>query len=74
ADQGYNLLRLKGLPPAPPQHVYRLWAEVDGRQVGCVQFVPDNDGVVAMPIPSEPSSHASRLSISLEPLRPGGDQ
>ncbi|MFQ6540234.1 anti-sigma factor domain-containing protein, partial [Aphanothece stagnina] len=74
ADQGYNLLRLKGLPPAPPQHVYRLWAEVDGRQVGCVQVVPDNDGVVAMPIPSEPSSHASRLSISLEPLRPGGDQ
>lgn len=74
ADQGYNLLRLKGLPAPPPQHAYRLWAEVDGRQVGCVQFVPDLAGTVAMPIPTEPSSSASKLSISLEPLRPGGDQ
>lgn len=74
ADQGYNMLRLKGLPAPPPEHVYKLWAEVDGRQVGCVQFVPDLAGTVSMPIPSEPSSSAAKLSISLEPLRPGGDQ
>ncbi|SBO42846.1 anti-sigma factor domain-containing protein [Cyanobium sp. NIES-981] len=70
----YNLLRIQGLPSPPPDHVYRLWADVDGRQVGCVQFLPDDMGVVSMPIPTEPSSHARRLSIRLEPLRPGGDR
>jgi hypothetical protein len=71
---GYNLLKLKGLPSPPPDHVYRLWADVDGRQVGCVQFVPDDMGVVSMPIPIEPSSQARRLSIRLEPLRHGADR
>jgi hypothetical protein len=71
---GYNLLKIKGLPSPPPDHAYRLWADVDGRQVGCVQFVPDDMGVVSMPIPTEPSSQARRLSIRLEPLRPGGER
>jgi hypothetical protein len=70
AATGYNLLLIRGLPPAPTNHVYRLWAEVDGKSVGCVRFVPNADGIVSMPIPSEPSSHAKALSINLEPLRP----
>ena len=70
AASGYNFLLIRGLPPAPPNHVYRLWAEVDGKSVGCVRFVPNADGIVSMPIPSEPSSHAKALSINLEPLRP----
>jgi hypothetical protein len=70
AGTGYNLLLIKGLPPAPANHVYRLWADVDGKSVGCVRFVPNADGIVSMPIPSEPSSHAKALSIYLEPLRP----
>ncbi|MCP9927732.1 anti-sigma factor [Cyanobium sp. CH-040] len=68
--QDHNLLLVRGLPPAPPTHVYRLWANVNGRTKGCVRFVPDADGSVAMPIPTQPSSEAESLTITLEPLRP----
>ena len=70
--QSHNLLVIRGLPPAPPAHVYRLWANVGGSTKGCVRFVPNADGSVAMPIPSQPSSTAQSLSITLEPLRPDG--
>jgi hypothetical protein len=70
--QGPNLLLVRGLPPAPPAHVYRLWANVNGRTKGCVRFVPNADGSVAMPIPTQPSSEAQSLSITLEPLHPDG--
>ncbi|MCU0529281.1 MAG: anti-sigma factor [Cyanobium sp. Prado107] len=68
--QDHNLLLVRGLPPAPPTHVYRLWANVNGRTKGCVRFVPNADGSVAMPIPTQPSSEAESLTITLEPLRP----
>ncbi|MCP9802396.1 anti-sigma factor [Cyanobium sp. T1G-Tous] len=70
--QDHNLLLVRGLPPAPPTHVYRLWANVNGRTKGCVRFVPNADGSVAMPIPTQPSSQAQALSITLEPLQPDG--
>ncbi|MGB5136576.1 MAG: anti-sigma factor [Prochlorococcaceae cyanobacterium] len=70
--QDHNLLLVRGLPPAPPAHVYRLWANVNGRTKGCVRFVPNADGSVAMPIPTQPSSEAQSLSITLEPLQPDG--
>jgi hypothetical protein len=70
--QGHNLLLIRGLPPAPPAHVYRLWANVGGTTKGCVRFVPDDDGSVAMPIPTQPSSQAQALSITLEPLPTDG--
>ncbi|MFO7629900.1 MAG: anti-sigma factor [Prochlorococcaceae cyanobacterium] len=68
--QGHNLLVIRGLPPAPPTHIYRLWANVGGATKGCVQFVPNADGSVVMPIPTQPTSGAQALSITLEPLRP----
>ncbi|MFU8883824.1 MAG: anti-sigma factor domain-containing protein [Cyanobacteriota bacterium] len=68
--QGHNLLLISGLPPAPAAHVYRLWANVGGTTKGCVQFVPNADGSVLMPIPTQPTSEAQGLSITLEPLRP----
>jgi hypothetical protein len=37
-----------------------------------VRFVPNADGSVAMPIPTQPSSEAQSLSITLEPLHPDG--
>lgn len=64
----HNLLVLDGLPPPPPDHTYRLWALVKGREVGCVQFLPDADGHVEMRIPVHPTSLASRVSVSVEPL------
>jgi hypothetical protein len=57
---------LNDLPPAPPGHVYRLWANVDGHRVGCVAFVPTEQGHVAMLIPPLPTSLAKSLSVSLE--------
>jgi hypothetical protein len=66
--QGHNLLVIHGLPPAPPAHVYRLWANVGGTTKGCVHFVPNADGSVVMPIPTQPTSGAQALSITLEPL------
>jgi hypothetical protein len=73
----HNMLMLDGLSPPPPNTTYRLWARVNGREVGCVPFVPDGKGHVAMPIPTFPTSAASSVSVSIEPLgalgaQPGG--
>ena len=61
-----NILMLNALPPPPPKHVYRLWANVNGRPVGCVSFKPTAQGHVAMLIPPFPTSQASSLSVSVE--------
>lgn len=78
-NPSHNMLLVDGLPPPPPDHTYRLWAKVNGRLVGCVPFVPDARGHVAMPIPTSPTSQASSVSVSVEPLgghgaRPAGRQ
>lgn len=62
----HNVLMLNNLPPAPPGHVYRLWADVNGEKVGCVAFVPTAQGHVAMLIPTMPTSLAKGVSVSLE--------
>ncbi|QEY31211.1 hypothetical protein EVJ50_02035 [Synechococcus sp. RSCCF101] len=66
----HNLLVIEGLPDPPPRHSYRLWALIDGQHVGCVRFVPDGSGRVHLPIPTNPTSQASGVSISIEPLGP----
>ncbi|MFM7676426.1 MAG: anti-sigma factor domain-containing protein [Synechococcus sp.] len=63
----HNVLMLNDLPPPPPGHVYRLWADVDGRTVGCVSFVPTEQGHVGMLIPPLPTSRARSLRVSVEP-------
>ena len=65
-NRTHNLLTLSHLPPLPPQRTYRLWATVDGKTVGCVHFVPNARGQVAMPIPLSPTSRASAVSVSVE--------
>jgi anti-sigma-K factor RskA len=62
----HNVLMLNNLPPPPPHHVYRLWANVDGQKVGCVAFVPTEQGHVAMLIPTMPTSVATSVSVSVE--------
>ncbi|WP_216919921.1 anti-sigma factor [Synechococcus sp. CCAP 1479/9] len=62
----HNVLMLNDLPPPPPHHVYRLWADVDGQKVGCVAFVPTGQGHVAMLIPTMPTSVATRVSVTVE--------
>lgn len=62
----HNVLMLNDLPPLPPHHVYRLWANVDGQEVGCVAFVPTGQGHVAMLIPTMPTSVATSVSVSVE--------
>jgi anti-sigma-K factor RskA len=62
----HNVLMLNDLPPPPPHHVYRLWANVDGHKVGCVAFVPTGQGHVAMLIPTMPTSVATSVSVSVE--------
>lgn len=61
-----NLLKLSDLVPLPPHQTYRLWATVAGKTVGCVHFVPNARGQVAMPIPLSPTSEASGVSVSIE--------
>jgi anti-sigma-K factor RskA len=65
-NRTHNTLRIDDLPPLPPHRTYRLWATVDGRTVGCVHFVPDGRGQVAMPIPLSPTSEATAVSVSVE--------
>ncbi|MCP9800571.1 anti-sigma factor [Synechococcus sp. RedBA-s] len=62
----HNVLMLNDLPPPPPGYLYRLWANVDGRVVGCVSFKPTDQGHVAMLIPPMPTSLASSVSVSVE--------
>lgn len=62
----HNVLMLNDLPPPPAHHVYRLWANVDGRRVGCVSFVPSEQGHVGMLIPPMPTSLARSVSVSVE--------
>lgn len=71
-DRGHNQLAIRGLPAPPPAHAYRLWATTNGMTKGCVRFVPNADGTVSMPIPSQPTSEAQILTITLEPLLPDG--
>lgn len=70
-NPSHNLLVLDELPPLPPDKTYRLWAKVNGREVGCVPFVPDSHGHVAMPIPALPTSQASSVSVSVETVPDG---
>lgn len=70
-NPSHNMLVLDGLPPLPPDKTYRLWAKVNGREVGCVPFVPDSSGHVAMPIPTSPTSQASSVSVSVETVPDG---
>ncbi len=65
-NRTHNLLTLSHLPPLPPQRTYRLWATVGGKTVGCVHFVPNARGQVAMPIPLSPTTEASAVSVSVE--------
>jgi len=62
----HNVLMLNHLPPPPPHHVYRLWATVGGEKVGCVSFLPTEQGHVAMLIPPMPTSLATSVSVSVE--------
>ncbi|MCS5700898.1 anti-sigma factor [Cyanobium sp. FGCU-52] len=65
-NPSHNVLMLNDLPPPPAHHVYRLWANVDGRRVGCVSFVPTEQGHVGMLIPPMPTSLATSVSVSVE--------
>ncbi len=65
-NRTHNMLMLDDLPALPPHHTYRLWASVDGRTVGCVHFVPNARGQVAMPIPLSPTSQATSVTVSVE--------
>jgi len=62
----HNVLMINNLPPPPPGHMYRLWADVDGRKVGCVAFIPTEQGHVAMMIPPLPTSLANGISVTVE--------
>ena len=62
----HNVLLLNQLPPAPQGKVYRLWAQVEGKQVGCVSFAPTDQGHVGLLIPTTPTTAANGISVSLE--------
>ena len=65
-NRTHNVLLLNQLPPAPQGQVYRLWAQVDGEQVGCVAFAPTTQGHVGLLIPTTPTTRADVISVSLE--------
>lgn len=65
-NPAHNMLVIDSLPPLSTHQTYRLWAKVNGRDVGCVAFVPDRHGHVGMPIPTSPTTQASSVSVSVE--------
>ena len=69
-----NLLTVKGLPDLAPGLTYRLWAYTDIGPQGCVSFLPDKDGNVKIPVPSEPTKSAISVIITIDQVIPGSLQ
>lgn len=67
------LLFLQNLPPLPPGQIYVVWAESQGKKIGCGSFRPNPQGKDALVIPV-PASPTTTLIITQEtsdlPIQP----
>ena len=67
-----NLLTVvHGLPQLAADQTYRLWAQTPKSLQGCMSFVPNAQGSVSIQVPSEPSSSATQVQISIDPVTAG---
>lgn len=71
SSEATNLLNIEGLPQLSSGQTYRLWAFTPKGPQGCVTFLPNDQGKVIMKVPSEPSSSATKVLITIDKLIPG---
>tara|TARA_Y100001968_G_scaffold96124_1_gene86233 strand:- start:1031 stop:1753 length:723 start_codon:yes stop_codon:yes gene_type:complete len=71
SSQATNLLNIDGLPQLNSGQTYRLWAFTPKGPQGCVTFLPNDQGKVIMQVPSEPSSSAKKVLITIDNVTPG---
>ncbi len=70
-DQNRAVLMVEKMPPPPPGKVYHLWAVVKNQKVACIQFVPEANGRVLMPLPANRWTAATQVVITIEPEQSG---
>ena len=70
-NKATNVLKVQGLPQLSSGLTYRLWAYTNLGPQGCVSFLPDKNGNVIMNVPSEPTTSAKRVIISIDKFIPG---
>ncbi len=70
-DQNRAVLMVEKMPPPPPGKVYHLWAVVNNQKVACIQFVPEANGRVLIPLPANRWNAATQVVITIEPEQAG---
>ncbi len=76
-DQNRAVLMVEKMPPPPAGKIYHLWAVVNQQKIACIQFVPEANGRVLLPIPANRWTAATEVVITIEPeqsgIQPTGD-
>ena len=71
------ILAIQNLEPLSGKQVYRLWAVFPDKKTGCVNFTPDEKGVVHLEFSNEALIDAQSILITIEPepdtLQPKGN-
>jgi hypothetical protein len=70
-QQNRAMLVIDNLPQPPAGKIYHLWAKVNNQKVYCVQFKPQQDGKVVMPIPGSTWRRAVEAGVVLEAEQAG---
>jgi hypothetical protein len=60
------VLVLQQIKPLPPGQVYRMWAIMGAKEMGCADFLPDPEGKVLMQIPLDRWGKARKIMITIE--------
>ncbi|MGB7440343.1 MAG: anti-sigma factor [Coleofasciculaceae cyanobacterium] len=65
-EQQKAMLVLKNLEPLPGEKVYRLWAVSPGKKTGCINFKPDDKGLVTVELSPRELTNAQSVLITVE--------
>jgi hypothetical protein len=60
------VLVLQQIKPLAPGQVYRMWAIMGEKEMGCADFLPDPEGKVLMQIPLDRWEKARKIMITIE--------
>ncbi|NEO97260.1 MAG: hypothetical protein F6K58_00790 [Symploca sp. SIO2E9] len=65
-EQQKAMLVLQNLEPLPDKKFYRLWAVSQGQKTGCINFKPDEKGLVKVELSPRELTNAQSVLITIE--------
>ncbi|NET58388.1 MAG: anti-sigma factor [Symploca sp. SIO2E6] len=65
-EQQKAMLVIQNLQPLPDEKVYRLWAVSQGQKTGCINFKPDEQGLVTVELSPKELTNAQSVLITVE--------